>query len=298
MPYNAGFSRVTVMSSTDQRTRFLFDSLAIRGEIVRLDNALATALAHHDYPTAVARQLAECLAAAALLTGTLKFEGQLILQAKGAGPLTLLMAECSHDGQLRGIAHHEGDCADAPLVTLLGAHDGSGHLAITIEPLAGQRYQGIVPLDGESLAECIEHYFVQSEQLNTRLWLVAEGNRAAGFLLQELPGVAAALRDEDAWNRVCRMADTLTASELLGLSVEALLHRLYHQEDVRVFPGEPLRFGCTCSRDRTLRMLASLGRTELRSILAEQGCIEVSCEFCRQKYTFTPDQMSGLLTDP
>jgi len=284
------------MTTADQRTRFLFDSFAIRGEIVRLDASFATVLGNHAYPPVIARQLGECMAAAALLTGTLKFEGQLILQAKGAGPLTLLMAECSHDGRLRGIAHHEGTCDDAPLAALLGAQGGNGHLAITIEPLAGQRYQGIVPLDGESLAECIEHYFAQSEQLSTRLWLLTEGHRAAGLLLQELPGTPASERDGDAWNRACRLADTLTASELLDLPAEALLHRLYHQEDVRVFPGEALAFGCTCSRERTLRMLASLGRAEIRGIIEEQGRIEVSCEFCRRQYLFDAADVAGLLS--
>lgn len=285
------------MNNPDQRTRFLFENFAARGEIVRLESTLETALAHHAYPPAVARQLGESLAATALLTGTLKFEGALILQAKGAGPLTLLMAECTHDGKLRGIAHYEGDVAEAPLVSLLGAQDGSGHLAITIDPVEGQRYQGIVPLDGLSLGECIEHYFAQSEQLNTRLWLVCEGGRAAGFLLQELPGSKGAARDEDAWNRVCRLADTLTTPELLELPVEALLHRLYHQEDVRLLPSEPLAFACSCSRERTMRMLASLGRSELKSILAEQGRIEVNCEFCRRQYLFVPADLGDLAGD-
>jgi molecular chaperone Hsp33 len=281
------------MSLKDYRTRFIFESLAVRGEIVMLDEAFTSTVAKHDYPPAIRQLLGEALAAAALLTGTLKFEGLLILQAKGPGPLTLLMAECSHDGGLRGIARYEGEIPEAPLVNLLG--DGSGHLAITIDPRGGQRYQGIVPLDGLSLAECIEHYFSQSEQLATRLWLVTGEGRAAGILLQELPDTHAATRDADAWNRLCRLTDTLTAPELLALPPADLLNRLFHQEDVRLFDADLLRFACSCSRERVLGALASLGAAELRSILAEQGLIEVTCEFCNERRQFNPDDLNHLL---
>lgn len=277
--------------STDSRTRFLFENLAVRGELVRLDATVATVLAKHAYPEPLQALLGEALAAAALLTGTLKFEGLLVLQAKGEGPLTLLMAECSHDGKLRGIARYEGEVPDAPLVSLLGA----GHLAITIDPVSGNRYQGIVPLDGMSLAECIEHYFSQSEQLGTRLWLVTEGARAAGFMLQELPATAGVGADADAWNRLCRLTDTLTASELLALAPETLLHRLFHQEDVRLFDAEGLMFACSCSQDRVRQALRSLGEPELRAIIAEQGAIRVTCEFCNQQRVFTDTDLPGLL---
>lgn len=281
-------------STSDFRAKFLFENLAVRGELVRLDATVATVLDKHGYPTPVQTLLAESLAAAALLAGTLKFEGLLILQAKGAGPLTLLMAECSHDGKLRAIARYEDEVPDAPLVSLLG----EGHLAITIDPgnangggprhQGGQtRYQGIVPLDGISLGECIEHYFSQSEQLGTRLWLVSHEARSAGLLLQELPATAGGPRpDADAWNRLCRLTDTLTADELLGLSPQTLLHRLFHQEDVRLFEAESLQFSCSCSQDRVEHALRSLGEAELRSILAAQGAIEVTCQFCNHKRTF------------
>ncbi len=268
--------------STDFRTKFLFENLAVRGELVRLNSTVTTVLEKHDYAAPVQALLAESLVAAALMAGTLKFEGLLVLQAKGSGPLTLLMAECSHDGKLRAIARYEGEVPDAPLVSLLG----DGHLAITIDPVTGNRYQGIVPLDGISLAECIEHYFGQSEQLGTRLWLVSDGHRAAGLLLQELPATAAAQPDADAWTRLCRLTDTLTRDELLGLAPETLLHRLFHQEDVRLFDAETLGFSCSCSRERVEHALRSLGEAELRSILEEQGQISVTCEFCNQQRSF------------
>lgn len=279
------------MSADDFRARFMFEAHDIRGEIVRLDETLRTVLSHHDYPPLAAGLLGEALAAAALLTGTLKFEGLLTLQARGEGPLTLLVAECGHRGTLRGVVRHEGALPDAPLAQLLGA----GHLSITIDPAGGQRYQGIVPLDGMSLAECIEHYFRQSEQLRTRLWLVTGGGMAAGLLLQELPARQGG--DADAWNRLCQLADTVTAEELLGLAPEQLLHRLYHEEDVRLFDSDPLAFACSCSRERIAAALRSLGPAELRSILAEQGQVETTCEFCHKTRRFGPEDIQALLGD-
>ncbi len=281
------------MTSTDYRTKFLFEGLAIRGEIVRLEATVQTVLAKHAYPLPVQALLGEALVAAALLAGTIKFDGLLVLQAKGEGPLTLLMAECSHSGKLRAIARYEGDVPDAPLVHLLGG--GMSHLAITIDPAQGTRYQGIVPLDGLSLAECVEHYFRQSEQLGTRLWLIAGQGRAAGLLLQELPAAAGNVPDADAWNRLCRLTDTLTGAELLSLPAETLLNRLFHQEDVRLFDAESLEFACSCSLERTRNALRSLGGAELHSILAEQGRIETTCQFCNERRTFDAIDVETLI---
>ncbi len=281
------------MTRTDYRTKFLFENLAIRGEIVRLETTVQTVLAKHAYPLPVQALLGEALVAAALLAGTIKFDGLLVLQAKGEGPLTLLMAECSHNGKLRAIARYEGDVPNAPLVHLLGA--GMSHLAITIDPAQGTRYQGIVPLDGSSLAECVEHYFSQSEQLGTRLWLVAGQGRAAGLLLQELPATGGNVPDADAWNRLCRLTDTLTGEELLSLPAETLLNRLFHQEDVRLFDADSLKFTCSCSLERTRNALRSLGAAELRSILTEQGRIETTCQFCNERRTFDSIDVEALI---
>lgn len=278
---------------TDYRRKFIFENLAVRGELVRIERTLGRVLANRPCPIALQGLLGEALAAAALLAGTLKFEGHLALQARGTGPLNLLMAECTHDGHLRAIARHEGEIPDAPLYSLLGADDGGGHLAITIDPVDGQRYQGIVPLDGLSLGECIEHYFAQSEQLSTRLWLVAGNGLAAGILLQELPASGEIAPDADGWNRLCRLTDTLTEAELVGLSAEALLTRLFHQEDVRLFDADELAFACSCSRERTLNALLGLGMSELQSILAEEGRIETVCEFCNEVRVFMPEDLNG-----
>lgn len=274
------------MNSSDTRQRFLLNNSAIRGQWTRLDASYQTVLAKHDYPLEVQTLLGEMLAAAVLLTATLKFEGSLTLQARGEGPVHLISVECSHDHQLRAIARWQSDTSGLDFKALLG----NAVLAITITPARGERYQGIVPLTGASLAECLEFYFSQSEQLRTRLWLHQGNNRAAGLLLQVLPYNSATPVDpdqqEEDWNRLTLLAATLTADELLGLDSQTLLHRLFHEEDVLLFPPEPVEFHCTCSRQRTAQALAQLGRTELDSILEEQGHLEATCQFCNQIYRF------------
>lgn len=277
--------------SGDTRIRFLLEDLAVRGELVRLRETTSAVMSAHEYPSTVSDLVGEALAAVALLAGTLKIQGQLSLQARGEGPLQLLLAECAHGGDLRAIARWDGDVDDAPLVSLLG----EGSLAITIEPAGGKRYQGIVPLDGSSLAECIEHYFAQSEQLGTRLWLVTDGYAAtAGLMLQEIPSAPGTERDRDGWNRLCRLTDTLTGEELLDLDPSSLLWRLYHDEVVRVFDPEPLRFHCSCSTERMREALRALGEPELRGILEEQhGEIETVCQFCNRHRRFSAADLFG-----
>lgn len=266
--------------------RFHFGGSPVRGELVQLGDSVEEVLDRHAYPERVAALLAEAMAASVLLTSTLKFEGSLILQARGNGPLETLMVECNHRREVRGIAGVSEDWSEAmtdlPLAQLFGSE---AQLVITIDPAEGQRYQGIVPLDGATLAECLEHYFAQSEQLPTRLWLAAEDENAAGLLLQVLPGHDSG-EDSDTWPRLCQLTDTLTAKELLELPTSELLYRLYHEETVELYESESVRFKCSCSRARTERVLLSLGEGELRSIIAEQGAIEVSCQFCNQEYKF------------
>lgn len=275
--------------------RFHFSDSPVRGELVQLGDCVEEVLERHDYPARVAALLAEALAASVLLTSTLKFEGSLILQARGSGPLETLMVECNHRREVRGIAQVADDWTpeadELPLAQLFGR---DAQLVITIDPEQGQRYQGIVPLDGATLAQCLEHYFAQSEQLPTRLWLAAEGENAAGLMLQVLPGHDRG-EDPDLWPRLCQLTDTVTPGELLELPVSALLYRLYHEETVQLHESEAVRFRCSCSRERTERVLLSLGETELRGIIAEQGCIEVACQFCNQEYRFDAIDVEQLL---
>ena len=274
------------MNNSDTSQRFLFDKSAIRGQWSLLETSYQTVLAKHDYPLEVQALLGELMAAAILLAATLKFEGSLSIQARGHGPVSLINVECTHTHQLRAIAQWQADTTGMDFKALLGA----AVLAITITPSKGERYQGIVPLTGASLAECLEFYFAQSEQLQTRIWLCQGNNRAGGLLLQALPynssnPVPKEQQQED-WHRISTLAATLTADELLNLDSETLLTRLFHEEEVTVFPPEPVEFRCTCSRERTAAALVQLGRQELDDIVAEQGKVDITCQFCNQQYIF------------
>src|SRR5690606_28224850 len=266
-----------------------------RGEWVGLERSYVEVLAKHPYPEPVAQLLGELLAAAALLVGTLKFDGLLVLQARSAGAVPLLMVECSSEREVRGIAryHEEQLTPGATLAELMP----EGVLAMTIDPANGQRYQGIVALDGIDLADSLSNYFASSEQLPTRFWLNADGRRACGLLLQQLP--ANRIRDGEAreasWQHLRTLADTLTAEELLGLNTETLLHRLYHEEQVRLFDPRPIRFHCSCSRERSAKALISLGQHDAEQLLGEQGgSVTIDCQFCNQKYRFDAADVTQL----
>lgn len=266
----------------DSLQRFVFEHSPIRGEIVRLDATWRAVLERRDYPLPVRSLLGELMAAASLLAASIKFEGRLTLQAKGDGPVKLLVVECTSRQTLRGLAQWEGPVPVGGVPQLLGG----GQLVITIEPDRGERYQGIVAVDGESVAEVLEHYFARSEQLSTRLWLAADEAQAAGMLLQRLPQDEQ--HDADTWERAVHLGSTITRNELLRLPVRDILHRLYHEEDIRLFSGHPVSFRCSCSRARVETVLRMLGREEVRSILAERGNVEVDCEFCGSHYELDP----------
>ncbi|MBT9613351.1 MAG: Hsp33 family molecular chaperone HslO [Burkholderiales bacterium] len=267
----------------DTLTRFVFEQAEVRGELVRLDATWRAVLARHDYPEPVKKLLGEMMAACALLAATLKFEGALIMQMQGSGPVTLLVVECDSEFHLRATAKWRDKLVVDDVPSLLG----DGKFVITIDPkTGGQAYQSIVALEGATVAEVLEHYMLRSEQLETRLWLASDGCQACGLLLQRLPEKPR--DDEDAWNRALNLAGTLTPGELLSLPAHEVLHRLFHEEDLRLFEPQPVSFRCTCSRDRVTAMLRMLGLDEVRAILSEQGRIDVDCEFCNQHYSFDP----------
>ncbi len=270
------------MKASDQFRKFLFEHSQIRGAWVHLHDSYGDILKQTRYPEPVARLLGESLVASVLMSSTLKFNGSLALQASGEGPITTLLAECSHDRYVRGIAR----VADEATVEAGDLHQllGDGRMAITITPEQGQRYQGVVPRESETLAGALEEYFERSEQLATRLFLFADGTHSAGLLIQRLPG--ATDEDNELWERVGHLAATIKAEELLELDSETVLHRLFHEEDVRLFEREPVAFRCTCNRDRTLAALSSIGKDECYSILDEQGTIEMDCQFCNTTYRF------------
>jgi len=234
--------------------------------------------------------MGELAAAAVLLAATLKLQGSLVLQIMGQGAIKLLVVECSGDMKLRATAKWSGDLSQGSFSELVG----DGQFAITLDPKdGGKPYQGIVELEGASVAEVMQNYMSHSEQLETRLWLAADGQQAAGMLLQKLPHAAnqnqehqTEAPDEDAWRRAQILADTLKAEELLLLPAITLIQRLYHEEDIRLFDAQRVTFFCSCSRENVATMLKMLGREEVDSILAERERIEVHCEFCNQRYEF------------
>lgn len=268
------------MIEHDTLHRFLLERTNVRGEWVHLDASWRALLERTDYPDVVRDLLGEALAAVVLLSATIEMDGSLILQVQGDGPLHLLVVQATGDRTLRGLARWHDD---VPMGDLAAAF-GDGRMVITIDPGKGrERYQGIVELTGASLAQALDAYFAQSEQLPTRLWLAADGESAAGLLLQTMPGDSA---DPDAWSRTVMLAETVRPGELRGLPVEHLLNRLYHEEDVRLFGGDPVSFRCGCSRERVAGMLRNLGDDEVRGVLAERGEVEVHCEFCNARYAF------------
>jgi molecular chaperone Hsp33 len=281
------------LNNADFKQRFLFPETDIRGELVRLDESLEAILGSHDYPLAVQGLVGEAVAAVALLAGTLKFSGRLSLQAQGRGPVSLLLAECTHDGQLRALARHDGELDTAANI---GALIGDGTMVITITPDQGRQYQGIVPLEGDTLAQCLEGYFQQSEQLPTRLWLAAGNGRAAGLMLQRLPDQVAS-RDENRnqWEHLEALAGTLKMEELLDLPAETVLRRLFHETPPRLPEAQPLRFGCTCSRERTENALLSLGADELKTLLDEDGEATLTCDFCLSQQHFDAVDLAELI---
>lgn len=278
--------------SRDRAQRFLFEHRDIRGEIVQLDASFADILAIHQYPPGVSRLIGEFLAASVLLATTLKFEGKLILQARSQGQIPLLMVECDSQLQVRAIARGAQQATSARFDQLLAG----GQLAITIDPVSGKRYQGIVPLVEDSLAHSLEAYFRQSEQLGTRLWLAASGERAAGLLLQQLPGQLVTdpeTRQSD-WEHAATLGATVRPGELLDLAGPEVIHRLYHEESIRLFDPLPVRFRCSCSRQRTLNALRSLPAAEIEELLVELGTITMDCEFCNQQYSFQREDLATI----
>lgn len=280
---------------SDTLQKFMIEHSLVRGELVELSDAWLHVLARRSYPPAVSAVLGEMMAAAALLSANLKFNGTIILQIHGDGPVKLLVVECDASLQLRATAKLADDAViadDAGLQQLVNV-DGDGRFAITLDPadkLPGQQpYQGIVALDGDSVSTVIENYMLRSEQLDTRLWLAANGKVARGLLLQKLPqdgGKVSGSEDVDAWNRTVTLASTVSSDELLATDIMTLLQRLYWEETVRVFePRHPV-FRCTCSREKVGNMLKMLGREEVDDALSDLDKLEINCDFCGQHYAF------------
>lgn len=288
---------------TDSLKKFLFEDRTVRVQAVRLHDTWQQAQAHHQYPQAIKRLLGELVAASTLLAANIKFDGSLLLQIHGDGPIALLVVECRSDLSLRAtVKVREGHAVPetGTMQTLLNAR-GEGRFMVMLDParkVPGQQaYQGIVPLEGETVAEALQHYMKASEQLDTRLWLAADAAHAAGLLVQRLPdqgGMMHESTESDSWARAVHLAETVSADELVQTDVDTLIHRLYWEETLTAFEPTPVRWHCPCTRERVAGMLRSLGEAEVRDILEEQGKVEVSCDFCGKPYTFDPVDCAGL----
>lgn len=305
---------------SDSLQRFVLRAAPVRGELVSLDLTWSEVVMRHALPAAVRNQLGELAAAGLLLAATLKFDGKLILQIHGQGPVALFVVECDARGRFRAtVKMREGvDVEDAASFEDLANQHGQGRFVVTLDPGdgKGEPYQGIVPFEGGSIARALEGYMERSEQIPTRLWLAADEHRATGMLLQRLPdhggkaeanddgrtsgrpaagdaapsrpdiGLYAGEVDEDGWRRLGHLADTVRSEELLTLTGDELIRRLFWQETLEAFEQRPCRFECTCSRSKVGAMLKMLGRVEIDEVLAEQTVVTVNCDFCNQSYQF------------
>ena len=272
------------MAQHDQLHRYLFEQFAVRGELVTVSETWKQILENHNYPLPVKNLLGELLVATSLLTATLKFAGDITVQLQGDGPMTLAVINGNNQQQMRGVARVQGDVPEnADLKTLVG----NGYLVITISPEEGERYQSVVGLEGDTLAACLEDYFMRSEQLPTRLFIrtgEVDGQPAAGgMLLQVLPAQDAQTND---FEHLATLTETVKAEELFNLSATDVLWRLYHEEEVTVYDPQAVEFKCTCSRERCAGALKTLPDEEIDSIMAEDGEIDMNCDYCGTHYVF------------
>lgn len=291
---------------SDLLKKYLTTDHSTRIQVLRLDEAWRTGLAHQDLPPKVVGLLGELAAAAVLLASNIKFDGSVVLQLQGNGPVRLIMVECTATLALRATAHVQEPAviaAEASLQSLLNS-DGQGRFTVLLDP-AGRRdgaqaYQGIVPLEGDTVAAALEHYMKHSEQLDTRMWLAADEHQCAGLLLQRMPDKAAggaqtATDTADAtWAHCQALADTIKPAELLTDTPDALIHKLFWEDDLLAFPDQAVRWHCPCTRERVADMLRGLGQAEIDSILAEQGHVHIACNFCGKPYEFDAVDCAGL----
>lgn len=280
------------MCNHDQLHRYLFENHAVRGELVTVGDTYRHILANHDYPAPVQRLLGEMLVATSLLTATLKFSGDITVQLQGDGPLKLAVINGNHQQQMRGVARIQGDI---PAESTLREMVGNGYLAITITPTDGERYQGVVGLEGDSVADCLENYFQQSEQLPTRLFIRTgehQGRQvAAGMLLQVLPAKSTG---RDDFEHLAQLTSTIKAEELFSLAANDVLYRLYHQEAVTLYPPQDVTFQCHCSRERCADALMTLEQKEIDEMLEQDGDIDMHCDYCGNHYLFSKQDIDAI----
>ena len=276
---------MSTTSVTDNSFRFLFEDADVRGETVALQHVLQDLYAAHPYGDGVKRLLGEFAAATVVISNNLKFQGRVVLQGRSDGPISLVMVECSSEGQVRGLARGELDAPVGPLNSLLP----SGVLTLTIEPDVGQRYQGIIAVQRDELCDVLSDYFEQSEQLATKFWLSTGDGAAAALMLQQLPKQL--VPDEtvrfDQWQTLCALADTVTTDELLTIDTDRLLYRLFNEWTVKRFEPKGIRFECNCSNERSLNAIRLLPEHEITELFEEQETVTMNCEMCSKHYSYS-----------
>ena len=285
-------------NSADTLHHFLFEdqfnsATPIRGNLVHLNKTYTEILQHQTLPSVLKTALGELMAASALLSATLKMDGVMVLQLQSKGALKLLVVECSSDLKMRATAKWDESQTHLIAEKTFFELVQNGQFVITLDPKEGEAYQGIVPIEGETIAEMLQNYMLRSQQIDTTLWLHCDDSSASGLLLQKLPNIGES--DSDAWNRVNQLANTVSDIELQSLPAETLLSRLFAEENVRLFEPKPTQFYCSCSQTSVASMLRMLGEDELNAILAEMGKIEVNCDFCNKHYLFDTLDTAAIL---
>jgi len=281
----------TQINHADIRTRFIFDDMPVRGLHVRLENVWTHIVGQKHYPAAIRRALGELLAAGALLSGNLKTDGTLIVQVQGQGRLKMLVVEATSDQTVRATARWDETADindDESLTDLLGSNSV---FVLTLQPKDAEPWQGVVPLEGGSIAQMLINYTKRSEQLDTQIVLASSDDACGGLLVQRLPETEP---DAASWEHVSTLVQTLTPEELTGLDAQHVLYRLFHETPPRVFDPENIEFACTCSRGKVSDMLLMLGGEEVGGVVAEQGSIQIDCDFCHAKYVFDETDVNAL----
>lgn len=281
----------TQINHADIRTRFIFDDMPVRGLHVRLENVWKHIVGQKHYPAAICRALGELLAAGALLSGNLKTDGTLIVQVQGQGRLKMLVVEATSDQTVRATARWDETADindDESLTDLLGSNSV---FVLTLQPKDAEPWQGVVPLEGSSIAQMLINYTKRSEQLDTQIVLASSDDACGGLLVQRLPETEP---DAASWEHVSTLVQTLTPEELTGLDAQHVLYRLFHETPPRVFDPENIEFACTCSRGKVSDMLLMLGGEEVGGVVAEQGSIQIDCDFCHAKYVFDETDVNAL----
>ena len=293
----------TDISTTDILNRYLFDDMHARGELVQLSKSYQSVIKKHNYPLGIRLLLGELMAATCLLTATLKFDGEITVQLQGDGPVGYMSVNGDNNQKMRGIAKlKKGETAQDISATSLHDLIGNGTMVITIRPKHGDAYQGVVALEQATLADCLAHYFAVSEQIPTKIWLFSddEKQQVAGSLLQLLPdgdGSSENLaKQQSDFEHLAQLTNTIKADEIFSLQAQALLYRLYHQEKVSLFEPQTVSYQCGCSSNKCLSAIAQVEPSEIEKILAEQGKMSMTCDYCLTTYDFFAEQLKSFIS--